>query len=200
MFFLRWIVIGLCLAVMPAQAAGLSTAEQAEVDRLQAYLDRLVTLETTFRQSDSAGNQASGRFWLHRPHRLRFEYDAPNPILIVARGSFLVHFDKELKEANDLDQEDTPAWFLLAENIRFGEQVRVRSVNREGNLIAVTAAERGKEEAGEVTLLFDHNPIKLRGWRLFDAGGNQVQVNLAAQRAGGTIDQELFDFRPTDYD
>jgi outer membrane lipoprotein-sorting protein len=197
---MRWLVALLFLALTPGSAQALTPEEDAEVARLQAYLNALTTLETAFQQTTDAGEVATGRFWLHRPRRLRFEYDPPNPILIVARASFLIHFDKELKESNYLDQEDTPAWFLLAEKIEFGDQVIVRAVQREGSLIAVTAQEKGREQAGAITLVFDHDPIQLRGWRMLDPSGNHVRFSLVAPKVGGVIDPDLFEFRPTDYD
>lgn len=185
---------------MPHSASALTPAEEAEVERLRVYLNNLTTLKASFQQSDGRGNLATGRFWLHRPNRLRFEYDPPNPILIIARGSFLVHFDKELKEAHYLDQNDTPAWFLLAEEVQFGENVIVDSVMRTGNRVSVTARQRNRPDEGAITLNFNHTPIRLLGWSMIDGGGSQTYLTLLDQTVGGEIDQDLFDFRPTDYD
>ena len=171
-----------------------------EVERLRVYLNGLTTLEAAFQQLDGRGNLAKGRFWLHRPNRLRFEYDPPNPILIVARGSFLVHFDKELKEAHYLDQDETPAWLLLSDEVQFGDNVVVQGVQRNGDRINVTAQQVGREEDGAITLVFQHTPIKLLGWTMVDAGGNQLFLTLQDPVLGGVIDQDLFDFRPTDYE
>ncbi len=201
---LRWL-LSLVLVVsiagpVTAKAAALSPADEAEVEQLRQYLNGLTTLEAAFQQLDSRGNTAQGRFWLHRPNRLRFEYDPPNSILIVARGSFLVHLDKELKEAHYLDQDDTPAWFLLSKEVQFDDNVIVQGVQRDGDRIGVTAQQVGREDEGAITLIFHHTPIKLLGWTMVDAGGNQIFLTLRDQRFGGTIDQDLFEFRPTDYD
>jgi outer membrane lipoprotein-sorting protein len=201
---MRW-VLSLLLVVFitghaMAKAPPLSQADAAEVERLRQYLNGLTTLEAKFQQLDARGNVATGRFWLHRPNRLRFEYDPPNPILIVARGSFLVHFDKELKETHYLDQDETPAWFLLSKEVRFGENVIVQGVQRDGDRIGVTAQQVGREDEGAITLIFQHSPIKLLGWTMVDAGGNQVYLTLLNQTLGGPIDPDLFEFRPTDYD
>lgn len=201
---MRWIV-PLLLATFivgspVAKAADLSSADAMEVERLRVYLNGLTTLEAAFQQLDGRGNLAKGRFWLHRPNRLRFEYDPPNPILIVARGSFLVHFDKELKEAHYLDQDETPAWLLLSDEVQFGDNVVVQGVQRNGDRINVTAQQVGREEDGAITLVFQHTPIKLLGWTMVDAGGNQLFLTLQDPVLGGVIDQDLFDFRPTDYE
>ena len=182
-----------------ARAAGLAAADQAEVERLRVYLNGLTTLEAAFQQLDGRGTPATGRFWLHRPNRLRFEYDPPNPILIVARGSFLVHFDKELKESHYLDQDDTPAWFLLSKEVQFDENVIIQSVQRDGERVAVTARQKGRENDGLITLIFRTDPIQLLGWSVTDAGGGLTYLTLKNMKVGGTIDPDLFEFRPTDY-
>lgn len=194
------VLIALAALATPYSASALTPAEEAEVERLRVYLNNLTTLEATFQQVDGRGNLATGQFWLHRPNRLRFEYDPPNPILIIARGSFLVHFDKELKEAHYLDQEDTPAWFLLAEEVQFGENVIVDNVMRTGNRISVTARQKNRPDEGAITLNFNHSPIRLLGWSIVDAGGSLTHLTLLDQTIGGEIDQDLFNFRPTDYD
>ena len=202
--WMRWILSLLLVAFVAwppmAKAVDLSPADAAEVERLRLYLNGLTTLEATFQQLDGQGNIAKGRFWLHRPNRLRFEYDPPNPILIVARGSFLVHFDKELKEAHYLDQDETPAWFLLSKEVQFGENTIVQGVQRDGDRIGVTAQQRGREEEGAITLIFQHTPIRLLGWTMVDASGQQVYLSLLEQTLGGVINPNMFDFRPTDYD
>ena len=183
-----------------AAANALTPEQKAEVERIRSYLESVTTLESTFQQYDGRGNIATGRFWLHRPNRLRFEYDPPNPILIVARGSFLVHFDKELKETYYLDQDDTPAWFLLSEEVQFGDTVAIEDVGRDGDRVYVTARQKNKPDEGAITLVFSHSPLRLLGWSLVDAGGGQTHLTLLKQTAGGEIDQDLFQFRPTDYD
>lgn len=188
------------LGAHSAAATGLTAEEQAEVERVRASLNELVTMEAAFRQVDGAGNAATGRFWLHRPGRLRFEYDPPNPILIVARGTFLVHFDKELKESHYLDQDDTPAWFLLSKEVQFDDNIIIRDVSLDTRRIGITAQQKGREEDGAITLWFQRSPVRLLGWSMVDAGGGQVHLTLLEQRLGGEIDPNLFQFRPTDYD
>ena len=187
-------------AAHPAAAAQLTAEEQAAVDRVRAGLNELVTMEAVFRQVDGAGNAATGRFWLHRPGRLRFEYDPPNPILIVARGSFLVHFDKELKESHYLDQDETPAWFLLSKEVQFDDNIIIRDVSLDDRRIGITAQQKGREEDGAITLWFQRSPVRLLGWSMVNAGGGEVHLTLLEQTLGGEIDPDLFQFRPTDYD
>ena len=192
-----FLVMAFVMAFAPARA--LTPADREEVERLRIYLNNITTMQARFVQSDGAGGTASGSFWLHRPGRLRFEYDPPTPILVVARGSFLVHFDKDLKEANYLDQEDTPAWFLLADEVTWDDDFIIQDVSRAGPLVEVAATRRSAPDQGAVTLVFERDPIKLLGWWLGDASGRRIQVRLETQAHGVAIDPETFQFRPTDY-
>tara|TARA_R110002073_G_scaffold168631_2_gene325428 strand:+ start:141 stop:749 length:609 start_codon:yes stop_codon:yes gene_type:complete len=180
-------------------AHALTPQEMAEAERLRQFLNSITTLQSRFVQTDGEGGFAQGTFWLHRPGRLRFEYDPPVPILVVARGSFLVHFDKDLKETNYLDQEDTPAWFLLANEITWDDDFQVTNVARKGPIIELSATRRSQPDQGAVTLVFNHTPIRLLGWWLIDSSGRKVQVRLQAPVYGEPIDSEKFQFRPTDY-
>ncbi len=79
--------------LLSGTAHALTDQERNEVERLRVYLNGIVTMQTRFVQTDGNGGLARGTFWLHRPGRLRFEYDPPVPILVIARSDFLVHYD-----------------------------------------------------------------------------------------------------------
>jgi outer membrane lipoprotein-sorting protein len=185
--------------LLSGTAHALTDQERNEVERLRVYLNGIVTMQTRFVQTDGNGGLARGTFWLHRPGRLRFEYDPPVPILVIARSDFLVHYDKELREANYLSQKDTPAWFLLADKVTWDDDFTVTDVKRIGPIIEVSATRRSAPDQGAVTLVFDYAPIKLLGWRLVDASGRSIQVRLQDQKLGIPIDSEVFQFRPTNY-
>jgi outer membrane lipoprotein-sorting protein len=185
--------------LLSGTAHALTDQERNEVERLRVYLNGIVTMQTRFVQTDGNGGLARGTFWLHRPGRLRFEYDPPVPILVIARSDFLVHYDKELREANYLSQKDTPAWFLLADKVTWDDDFTVTDVKRIGPIIEVSATRRSAPDQGAVTLVFDYAPIKLLGWRLVDASGRSMQVRLQDQKLGIPIDSEVFQFRPTNY-
>lgn len=196
---LRLVSIVLAFLLFAGTAQALTPQERVEVERLRQFLNSITTLQSRFVQNNDEGGFAQGTFWLHRPNRLRFEYDPPVPILVVARASFLVHYDKSLKETNYLDQEDTPAWFLLADEVTWDDDFQITNVARKGPIIEISATRRSQPDQGAVTLMFDHTPIRLLGWWLIDGSGKRVQVNLEAPVYGVAIDPDLFQFRPTDY-
>jgi outer membrane lipoprotein-sorting protein len=103
---------------MPANAQAPSGADAADVARVEAYLATIRTLDSRFLQIGPDGSVAEGRFLLARPGRLRLEYDAPNPNLLVSDGRAFVHIDKSLRTIAYLPIDSTPAGLLVRADIQ----------------------------------------------------------------------------------
>jgi len=86
-----------------AQAPVSDDATQAAHDRLVAYLDATKTLTASFRsvqldENRDAYAQLSGRVEIKRPGRFRWEYEQPEPELLVANGETLWHYTPDLEQ------------------------------------------------------------------------------------------------------
>src|SRR5439155_16556616 len=102
-----------------------------------AYLNGIHTMTARFRQHSSDGGAASGSLWLARPGRMRFEYDPPSPILLIADRFYVYYVDKQLAEMSKVGLKSTPAWFLLREPITFDDLVVTR-LERGANSLEIT--------------------------------------------------------------
>ena len=78
-----------CLILIPtvaeaevAVAARLTAQDKVDLKRVEDYLERLSTLKSRFLQTSSNGSVASGKLFISRPGKLRFEYDPPSSILM----------------------------------------------------------------------------------------------------------------------
>ena len=182
------------LAALPAAAADLSAQDKADVARVEAYLNTIRTAESRFTQFASSGEVATGTFSLQRPGKLRFEYDPPVPILIVATGSPLVYFEKELEEVSYIPVSRTPLGFLLAPTVAFGKDIAVDKVQRQPGALAVTGHDTDRPEDGAVTLVFTEQPFELRQWIVRDPQGKSTTISLEGLRTGVTIDPQRFVF------
>ena len=101
------ILVGLVLLVAPPQAADARIPDgdetvQAALRQVEDWFAKTQTLKANFVQIDERGYSATGKVWLRRPGRVRFEYDPPVPLLIVADGIFVVFVDKELEQVDRL--------------------------------------------------------------------------------------------------
>src|SRR3546814_1564668 len=111
--------------------SALSPDDVAAVARVERYLNDIQTLQGRFVQVSSNGAYAEGDIYLDRPGHLRFDYDPPSPVLIIANGLSLLYYDEELKEATFLPLWETPLWFLIREEVRFDENVDIVAIEED---------------------------------------------------------------------
>ena len=164
------------------------------VAQVQDYLQNLTTLKARFVQIGPSGELSRGQLYLSRPGRLRFEYDPPTPLLLLADGLWLILYDKELKQANRWPVSDTPLGLLVAEDIDLDERVIVKHAAREPGLLTLTLINRKRPDEGEITLVFAAPRLQLMRWHVINAQGGRTTVNLTDVSEGEKIDPKLFFF------
>ena len=84
----------------------------------------------------------------------------------------------------------------MRSDLRFGEDVVVKNVTSEANLIKVTIARLENPAVGSMTLVFSDNPLELRQWSVVDAQRLTTRVTLFDTRFGLPLDAALFDAPP----
>lgn len=163
------------------------------LEKAEAYLDGIKTMQAQFLQISSNGETAEGEVLLSRPDNLRIEYAPPSPILIVANGEFLSYVDKELKQVNHIPVEDTPAGFLLRDDFSFTDPaLTVTGFERGANTLRVSTVQTRDPLAGEITLVFTENPMVLRKWVVIDAQGAITDLTLINARFDFPIPEKKF--------
>ena len=177
-----------------AEQAVLSPDQSAAVRRAVGYLNGITTLEARFIQVSSNGAYAEGRMIIQRPGRLRFDYDPPHPVLIIANGLSLLFYDREVKQASFLPLWETPLWFLIRERVTLSESVVVSAVEQSPGALRITLTDKELSEAGSITLVFSDRPLELKKWEITDAQGILTQVSLINPRYGIEIDPLAFDY------
>lgn len=172
-------------------------AQEAEIaNQVEAYLNSIETLSASFLQIAPEGDLATGTVLISRPGRMRIEYEPPVPVLIIADGTWLIYYDKELEQASYTLLGDSLAGFLLREKIRFSGDIELKGVTREKGVIRVTVTRREAPEAGMLTLVFSERPLQLRQWMVTDGSGEATRVALENPVVNGEIDPEAFEFTP----
>jgi len=187
----------LLAAATPAAAAGtanFSPADRADLARIQTYMNGLGTLQSRFLQANPDGSYSEGTMYLHRPGRLRFEYDPPDPYLIITQGNWLVYVDKELQQATYVPVEKTPAYFIVKEDIRFAGTLQVSSFRRGDSVFRVELEQTDEPDAGRVMLIFTDAPLQLRKWQVIDAQGNLTDTTLINPVFGVPLNDTLFEY------
>jgi outer membrane lipoprotein-sorting protein len=186
----------LLLLSRPAAAADLQlTAEdRADIARIETYLNNLHTLKARFLQVAPDGGTSGGVAWLDRPGRMRFQYDKPSPLLLVAGHSLLVYYDRELHQTTNIPLDATPLGLLLRDNLRLAGDVTVTGIERQPGQIQVTMVRTKSPGDGSLTLVFADQPLTLKQWAVVDSQHQETRVSLFNVELGGSFDPDMFTF------
>jgi outer membrane lipoprotein-sorting protein len=168
--------------------------DSADLARIETYLDSLRTLKAHFLQVAPNGALSQGTAWLDRPGRMRFQYDPPSPLLLVAGHGLVVFHDKSLNQTTNIPISRTPLGILLADNVHLSGDVTVTGMQRLPGQIQVSLVRTASPGDGTLTLIFADNPLALRQWTVLDAQRQETRVTLYNVETGGKFDAKLFEF------
>ncbi len=185
------------LAAMPAAAqAGLSAADRATLAQAQAYLQALTSAQGNFVETGPGGQRRTGRFWLQRPGKMRFEYTDPAGLLVVSDGSNVKRYDPRLNVFRQVPLSATPLSTFLARNVRLDQGVRIDRVTRMASgAFAITARDSGKPNEGSVILAFAGSPLRLQEWTITDPQGARTRTQLTSLTPASGLAASLFQLR-----
>ena len=193
-FALALAAAGWLACAAPAAAADADPAADPDLARIVDFLNSIRTLKARFVQIAPDGGVSEGEMYMRRPGRLRFAYDPPMPLLMVADGFWLVLWDKELDQVDRVPLASTPLGFLVRDEVSFGDPIVVRRLERQPGVLSLTVFDRRREDEGELTLVFDEAPLRLRQWLVTDAQRLQTRVSLFGIETNVPVDGRLFVF------
>jgi len=175
-------------------AAALTPQDNGDLVRIAAYLNGIRTMTARFEQVASDGGTASGRLWMERPGRMRFEYDPPSPILLLADRFYVYYVDRQLAEMQKVGLKFTPAWFLLRDPISFAD-LQVTRLERGSNVMRIAVADPPNPDNGILTMLFTDAPLALRQWTVVDQQRKATTVTIDDSQFGMALDPKLFQYQ-----
>jgi outer membrane lipoprotein-sorting protein len=162
----------------PSSTPLLGNAQDAAVQRINAYFNGITNLQGTFEQIDS---------------KLRFDYAPPSPLRIVADGAYLAIEDSDLKTIEKYPLESTPFRLLLGDGVDLARDSRIVGVESGDGSLAITVEDKGGEAAGQIRLLFETEPeMTLKQWVITDAQGLTTTVNLDNVIPGRKVAADFF--------
>ena len=188
----RTLLATLLLAAAGTAPAALSPQDQADLVRIRDYLNAIHTLKARFLQVAPDGSTSQGTAWLQRPGRMRFQYDPPSPLLLVAGHGLVVYYDRELRQVTNIPLGATPLGLLLRADITLSGDVTVTGFQREPGLIQATLVRTASPGDGSLTLVFADQPLALRQWTVLDGQRRETRVTLYDVELGGSFDQDMF--------
>ena len=121
-------------AVAPAGAQDMAQAQPgtAEVER---YINSIRTLKARFVQSNPNGTVVHGTLYVRRPGRMRFEYDAPSQLKVVADGSQVTMWDPTTKDFGQWPIGWTAASFLVKEPLSLTGDLQIDKTERSDGML-----------------------------------------------------------------
>ena len=168
-------------------------ADKIPLKDLSGYLNSLSTAEADFTQINADGTIATGKLFIKRPGRARFEYAPPDKSLVLAGGGQVAIFDaKSNQPPEQYPLKRTPLNLILAENIDLARAKMVVGHVEDGTSTRVKAQDPDNPEYGSIELVFTANPVELRQWVITDDVGSQTTVILGDMVKGATFPASLF--------
>lgn len=189
------ILAPLAIALSRSARAALPPADREIVARVESWLQGITTLRARFTQLSADGRMSTGRVFLHRPGRLRFDYDPPSRVELIATDWRLIFVDWAARQVNVLPLSQTPLAFLLDEQVRLSGELEVRAVQRRAGEIALEIVRAKEPDQGRVVLVLAEQPLDLRRWAVTDPQGLTTTVLIEQPEYGVAIDPALFRFR-----
>lgn len=189
---MRTFMTAVLATVLLAFAAALPAQAQAGVPELEQYFNAIRTMKARFVQSNPNGSVVQGTLYLRRPGRMRFEYDAPSQLKIVADGYQVTMWDPATRDFGQWPIGWTAATFLVRENLALSGDLRVERIDRVNGLLEFTMSQTRKPQEGKVIVRLAETPLQLRGWTIIDNRGQRVTVSLTDLQTGLQLADSLF--------
>lgn len=163
------------------------------VERINAYFNDITNLQGSFEQVDSTNKQSSGRFYVQRPGKIRFDYAPPSALRIVADGSHLAIEDSDLKTVEKYPIGSTPFKLLLTEAVDLARDSRIVGVESQEGTLAITLEDKSGDAAGSIRLVFENGAeLQLKEWSITDAQNLTTRVTVSDVVPGRKVAADFF--------
>ena len=181
-----------CVAGAYASTAQMLWAAPLSLADISRYLNGLTAASADFTQINADGSVETGRLYLRKPGRARFEYDG-DQALVIAGGGEVAIFDKKSNTApQQFPLARTPLRLVLAANIDLMAEPGVSDLRMVDGLGMIEAVDPSHPEQGMLQLYFDVSPVSLQQWSLDDGGGGQTRVLMKNWEIGTDLGDTMF--------
>jgi outer membrane lipoprotein-sorting protein len=179
------------LGLLPVMAH----ASDARVLAAEQWLNNLKTGQARFVQRGYDGSVLSGQFYISRPGRLRFEYDAPVQDFVLADGAFIHFYDASQRQMSSAPIGTTLADFLLRPKVSFEGDLKVTAIRSDARGLYLTLIQTADPNAGQLHVTFSQTPFQLQSWRIVDGQGLATDIQLSGFQEGVAIASSVFVYK-----
>ncbi|MCG6883563.1 MAG: outer membrane lipoprotein carrier protein LolA [Silicimonas sp.] len=182
------------LATAAAFAATPALAAKLSLNEISRYLNGIERATSDFTQVNDDGTLSTGKFYIRRPGRMRFEYNPPEKLLVMAGGGHVGIFDgkSNIAKAERYPLRRTPLNIILERNVNLARRNMVVGHSYDGTSTIVTAQDPEHPEYGNIQLKFTADPVELRQWIVTDGQGAKTTVILGQLQKVSDLPSTLF--------
>ncbi|WP_105425805.1 MULTISPECIES: outer membrane lipoprotein carrier protein LolA [Neorhizobium] len=182
---------GLAAAAFAPNLGFAQSAGSAAAQKIADHFSSVKTMMGEFVQFGPRGEQTGGKFFIERPGKLRFNFEDPSPIRVIADGNNVVIGNMKLKTWDIYPLSKTPLSLLLASRIDLGNQM-VRNVKEESDLTTIVLGNKTVFGDSTITMMFDSKTYDLRQWTITDAQNKDTSVMIYNVQNGVKLDDKVF--------
>ena len=128
-FFIAFFVSNLVFA---------NAESEVDVDSLKSYMKSLKNISADFIQVDRKGNIQSGKFYLSRPGKMRWEYQDPKQLIIVLNNEKIYYYDQELDQVSHYIGDYGMMNVLIEDDVFASKDVTMDGYNTDNDMTKVT--------------------------------------------------------------
>jgi outer membrane lipoprotein-sorting protein len=175
------------------QATAFDAKQRALLDKVSAYLTGVQTMVGNFVQIGPDGGRTEGSFYIQKPGKVRFTYNPPSPIDIIADGSSVIVRDRKLATQDLYPLSQTPLRYLLADHIDLLKDTDVVSVTADDTFTTVVIEQKQVMiGTSRLMMMFDAKDLSLKQWTVTDPQGFDTTVAVYNLDTAKKPDPNLF--------
>lgn len=187
-------------ATPSSPTTGFNSAQRAQVDKVSAYLSSIQQLVGDFVQVGPDGSRVRGEFYIQKPGKVRFDYEPPSRIEIIADGQSVVVRDRKLATQDLYPLSQTPLRFLLSERIDLLKETNIIGVRADDTFVTVTIEEtQPLVGTSRLVMMVGAKDFKLKQWTITDPQGYDTTVAVSNLDNSKRPDPSLFKIDYTRY-
>lgn len=164
-----------------APPAKIATQEAAAlVQKANTWFNANTTMVGDFSQVGADGKRTSGKLFVQKPGRLRFEYAPPAALEIIADGTSVAVRNKKLATQDLYFVSQTPLKFLLKSDIDIARDTKILDVSQSTTSTSITIEDKATfGGTSRIKLMFDPQTNALKQWTVVDPQGFETLVVLS---------------------
>jgi outer membrane lipoprotein-sorting protein len=110
---------------------------------------------------------------------LRFDYNPPSPLEIIADGQSVAIRDKRLNTQDIYNLSQTPLKFLLNARVDLARETRILNVSPSEEMLKVSLEDKSTlGGTSQITLFYDAKTQNLSRWEVIDPQGLETSVAI----------------------